>query len=224
MGFTERCDSIPPDFNDVDSWQEVMMPCCHCRTFQGDRPLKKKLRKCLSHHDAGLAEPYRCDTLWEICHVPLLSKLSKNSSKKTPVKVEEKDVSSVPLQKKKRRALTRIGKEVLALDAKTAHSASHSYVQSLEDCTKNHAPKGTNRKYLAEKLATEVPTAYGGLCATLLQGHCADKIKKSNPYRDAMEVCRVLDMGSGQLNISGIDLLRKGIEGDTRGKVERNGG
>mgnify|MGYP000391209774 CR=1 FL=1 len=106
MGFPERCDAIPPDFNKVDSWQEAVTPCCHCRTFQGDQPLKKKVLKFLSHHDAGLAEQYQCDTLWEICHVPLTSESSKNSSMKTPVQVEEKDVSSVPLQKKNRQALT----------------------------------------------------------------------------------------------------------------------
>jgi hypothetical protein len=52
----------------------------------------------------------------------------------------------------------------------------------------------------------------------------ADKIKKTNPYRDAMQVCRVLDMGSGQLNISRIAILRKDIEGDERGEVEYGGG
>jgi hypothetical protein len=118
----------------------------------------------------------------------------------------------------------RIRKEVLALDAKMAHSGSLSYVQSLEDCTKNHCAKGTHRKYQAEKLATTAQAAYVGLCGTLLQGLCEDEIKKTNPYRDAMEVCRVLDMGSGQLNLSGIDMLRKGIEGDERGKVEYGGG
>ena len=102
MGFPERCDAIPPDFNKVDSWQEAVTPCCHCRTFQGDQPLKKKVLKFLSHHDAGLAEQYQCDTLWEICHVPLTSESSKNSSMKTPVQVEEKDVSSVTPPQRKR--------------------------------------------------------------------------------------------------------------------------
>ena len=341
MGFTARCDAIPPNFNDFDSWKEVVTPCCHCRTFQGDRPLKKKLRNFLSHHDAGLAEPYRCDTLWEVRPVAVPSTSSKKRSKQITVQVEENNVSSIPNRKKQKLAPSsdtvtppallptaatppathevikkleakllakykndlaehlrekakvlatyalsktkmeaklalaeerrnlaegrtqntlrenaalksenlslvkknamvqadnttvlrevleekqRIRKEVLALDAKMAHSGSLSYVQSLEDCTKNHCAKGTHRKYQAEKLATTAQAAYGGLCGTLLQGLCEDEIKKTNPYRDAMEVCRVLDMGSGQLNISGIDMLRKGIEGDERWKVEYGGG
>jgi hypothetical protein len=39
-----------------------------------------------------------------------------------------------------------------------------------------------------------------------------------------MEVARVMDLGSGQLNISGIELLKKGIEGDENGKVKYGGG
>ncbi len=58
MGFTVRS-PIPSNFNDVDSWKEAVTPCCHCTAFQGDRPLKKKLLKFSSHHDDGLAEPYR---------------------------------------------------------------------------------------------------------------------------------------------------------------------
>jgi hypothetical protein len=94
MGFTARCDNIPPNFNDAESWKEVVTPCCHCRTFQGDRPLKKKLRKFLSHHDSGLAELYRCDTLWEVRPVPVPKKpSSKKNSKKPTMQVEENSVS-----------------------------------------------------------------------------------------------------------------------------------
>ena len=39
-----------------------------------------------------------------------------------------------------------------------------------------------------------------------------------------MEVARVMDLGSGQLNISGLELLRKGIEGDENGRVKYGGG
>jgi hypothetical protein len=39
-----------------------------------------------------------------------------------------------------------------------------------------------------------------------------------------MEVARVMDLGSGQLNISGLVLLRKGIEGDENGRVKYGGG
>jgi hypothetical protein len=65
MGFTV-CSPIPSNFNDVDSWKEAVTPCCHCTAFQGDCPLKKKLLKFASHHDDGLAEPYRCQSLWSV--------------------------------------------------------------------------------------------------------------------------------------------------------------
>jgi hypothetical protein len=59
---------------------------------------------------------------------------------------------------------------------------------------------------------------------TIFKVYC-QVIKKSTPYQDAMEVCGVLDMGSGWLNISsGIDMLQKGIEGDKNRKVEWYGG
>ncbi len=33
-----------------------------------------------------------------------------------------------------------------------------------------------------------------------------------------------MDLGSGQLNLSGFELLRKGIEGDVNGRVKYGGG
>jgi hypothetical protein len=76
MGFV-ICSPIPTDFNDVDSWKVAVTPCCHCTTFQGDRPLKKKLRKFASHHEDGLAERYRCQSLWVVCSGPTKKPISK---------------------------------------------------------------------------------------------------------------------------------------------------
>jgi hypothetical protein len=39
-----------------------------------------------------------------------------------------------------------------------------------------------------------------------------------------MEVARDMDLGSGQLNISGLELLRKGIEGNENGRLKYGGG
>jgi hypothetical protein len=39
-----------------------------------------------------------------------------------------------------------------------------------------------------------------------------------------MEVARVMDLGSGQLNLSGFELLRKGIEGNVNGREKYGGG
>jgi hypothetical protein len=84
---------------------------------------------------------------------------------------------------------------------------------------------GVNQKYLAEKLANVVrEEAYGGLCGEYLSSSYCVKIQATNPYRNAMEVARVMDLGSDQLNISGLELLRKGIEGDKNGRVKYGGG
>jgi hypothetical protein len=57
---------IPTNFNNIDSWKEAVTPCYHCTTFQGDRPLKKKIKKFASNHDDGLAEPYPRQLLWPV--------------------------------------------------------------------------------------------------------------------------------------------------------------
>ncbi len=99
------------------------------------------------------------------------------------------------------------------------------FVSNLEDCTKQQMSRGVNRKYLAEKLANVVrEEAYGGLCGEYLSSSYCVEIQATNPYRNAMEVARVMDLGSGQLNISGLELLRKGIEGDENGRVKYGGG
>jgi hypothetical protein len=75
---------------------------------------------------------------------------------------------------------------------------------------------GVNRKYFAEKRADAIHgQADGGLWGNHLRNRYCQDIQASNPYyHDAMDICRVMDLGSGQLNISGIKMLRKGIEGN----------
>jgi hypothetical protein len=65
MGFTV-CSPIPSNFNYVGSWEEAVAPCCHC-TIQGNCPPKKKQQQFSSHCNVGLAEPYRCQSLWAVC-------------------------------------------------------------------------------------------------------------------------------------------------------------
>jgi hypothetical protein len=115
----------------------------------------------------------------------------------------------------------RLDQKIEALSLDQIRSCSRTYVKKLEDCTKNQMSTGVNRKYLAEKLADVVRVqAYGGLCGNHLHNPYCQEIQASNPYRDAMDICRVMDLGSGQLNISGIEMLRKGIEGNEHGKVK----
>jgi hypothetical protein len=47
--------------------------------------------------------------------------------------------------------------------------------------------------------------AYDGLCGKhLLRSYCLE-IQANNLYRNAMEVARVMDLGSGQLNLRGLN-------------------
>ncbi len=119
----------------------------------------------------------------------------------------------------------RIRKQVLALASSQTCASSSTFVSNLEDCTKQQMSRGVNRKYLAEKLADVVrEEAYGGLCGEYLSSSYCVEIQATNPYRNAMEVARVIDLGSGQLNISGLEFLRKGIEGGENARVKYAGG
>jgi hypothetical protein len=277
MGFIERA-NIPANFNDAESWKETVTACCHCWKFLAERPLKKKLLKCASHHDDGLPEPFRCQSLWvvrpvgktrekkkaiadavenvidseesivvtqngrsakkqkklpapsnvavnlpvgvtgevaratgtrvphvdaeviENLEVKLRAKydhdlahyLQENSKLQDLLAVEKansRDIGHLQQEnaalKRENRGLVsenasvaaknasvaaentsvlaevmeerqRIRKQVLALDVKKARSSSRSFVESLEDCTKEAMSKGMNKKYQAEMLADSV--------------------------------------------------------------------
>jgi hypothetical protein len=104
MGFTVRS-PIPSNFNDVDSWKEAVTPCCHCTAFQGDRPLKKKLLKFASHHDDGLAEPYRYQLLWAIHSGANPTQMSQRpSTLDTVLDVGLSEENPITSNKKKKRA------------------------------------------------------------------------------------------------------------------------
>jgi hypothetical protein len=107
---------------------------------------------------------------------------------------------------------------VLALASNQARSSSPTYVSKLEDCT-------NQEKYLpAKKLANGAcGKAYSRLCGDYLSSIYCVEIQATNPYRNAMEVTRVMDLENGQLNISGFKLLQKGIEGKDNGKVKYGG-
>jgi hypothetical protein len=118
-----------------------------------------------------------------------------------------------------------ICKQVLALASSQAHSASCMFASKLEECTKQEMTQGVNQKYLVEKLANVVcEKAYGGLCRHYFSsGYCVE-IQATNLYCSTMEVARVMDLGSGQLNISGFELFQKGIEGGVNGRLKYGGG
>jgi hypothetical protein len=85
--------------------------------------------------------------------------------------------------------------------------------------------RDVNQKYLAEKLADVVlEKSHGRLCGKYFSRTYCLELQATNLYCNAMEVVRVMDLGSGQLNLSGFELLRKGIEGNVKGRVKYGGG
>jgi hypothetical protein len=101
-GFTER-GIIAKDFNELESWTKVVSPCCHCVSFKQDRPLKKKLLSFSSHHDVGLAERYKCQSLWEALYRPLYEK-KKAACVKKKRRADTNDVSNLSTRTKKHKA------------------------------------------------------------------------------------------------------------------------
>lgn len=100
MGFTERGDisKLQPDC----CWKELVTPCCHCVTFKQDRPLKKKLLSYSSHHDPGIAERYKCQSLWKAGSYQQLGEKQKTTtSLKKRRKEEGKDVTDYGTHNKK---------------------------------------------------------------------------------------------------------------------------
>ena len=94
MGYTEHT-SIPKGLNDIECWKELVTPCCHCVSFKQDRPLKKKLLTFSSHQDIGIAERYKCQTLWEALYRPLYEK-SKSAGPKKKQKRTRVEVANAP--------------------------------------------------------------------------------------------------------------------------------
>jgi hypothetical protein len=77
-----------------------VIPCCHCRTFHGNGPLVKKLKKFASHHNDGLAEGYRCQLLWVIQSVSNKKKNSKGPILDTDLDVRLSEENPITSSKK----------------------------------------------------------------------------------------------------------------------------
>jgi hypothetical protein len=103
MGFVLRS-PIPTDFNNFDSWKEVVTWCCHCTTFQGDWPLKKKVRKFASHHNDGLAELYQCQSLWAVHSGPTMKQNSRRPNLDTVSDVGFSQENPISISKKQKPA------------------------------------------------------------------------------------------------------------------------
>jgi hypothetical protein len=79
----------------------------------------------------------------------------------------------------------------------------------------------TKVKVVCESVLT---TVFDGRCIPYLLSKAQGPIQRKNPYHHAMQVAKIIDLSRSLLNLSGYHALRKGIEGDEEGKIERNGG
>jgi hypothetical protein len=73
--------------------------------------------------------------------------------------------------------------------------------------------------------AAAVWNMYDGQAKAYLAQWSTDIIRQKNPYRQAEEIAKVMDMSPGQLNLSGYMELRKGLEiKNKKGKIPRGKG
>jgi hypothetical protein len=78
----------------------------------------------------------------------------------------------------------------------------------------------------ADIAAAAVWSLYDGKCCQQLKQWSMDLIRNENPYRKGQEIAKVMDLSAGQLNLSGYNTLRQGLETKTRkgkSRMERDG-
>ena len=96
---------------------------------------------------------------------------------------------------------------------------------SLEQIVNCTTKKGTHLQTKVRVICDAVlEEVFEGQCKTYLMKKTEGLVQRKNPYRRAMKIARILDLSGSVLNLSGYDALRKGIEGDVDGRIERNGG
>jgi hypothetical protein len=95
-------------------------------------------------------------------------------------------------------------------------------IEQIINCTtKKGTHLATKVKLICESILT---TVFDGKCLSYLVDRTFRRIQGENPYRRAIEIAKIIDLSGSLINLSGYDTLRKGVEGDAAGKVERNGG
>jgi hypothetical protein len=95
-------------------------------------------------------------------------------------------------------------------------------IERLLDCTTS---KGTHLKTKVKIIRELVMLdVYDGQCLSYLVSRMTGPVQRKNPYQRAMQIAKIIDHSGSVINLSGYDALRKGIEGDAAGKIERNGG
>ena len=73
-------------------------------------------------------------------------------------------------------------------------------------------------KVICESILSSV---FDGKCRAYLIDRASGLVKSKNPYRSAMQIAKVIDLSGSLLNLSGYKALRKGVEGNDDGKIER---
>jgi hypothetical protein len=97
-----------------------------------------------------------------------------------------------------------------------------SSVEQLVSCTtRKGSHLNTKVRIICDMMLT---TLFDGKCRTYLLHKAKGLVQRENPYRRAMTIAKVIDLGGSVLNLSGYDQLRKGVEGNIEGHIERNGG
>jgi hypothetical protein len=95
-------------------------------------------------------------------------------------------------------------------------------IEKIVNCTtKRGTHLETKVKIICESVLTSV---FDGRCLSYLLGRTLRPIQGKNPYRRAIEIAKIIDLSGSLINLSAYHSLRKGMEGDMNGKVERNGG
>jgi hypothetical protein len=95
-------------------------------------------------------------------------------------------------------------------------------IEQIVDCTtKKGTHLATKVKIICETILTDV---FDGKCLAYLMDRTFSQIQGENPYRRAIEIAKIIDLSGSLINLSGYDTLRRGVEGNEFGKVERNGG
>jgi hypothetical protein len=96
-------------------------------------------------------------------------------------------------------------------------------LEYIVDCASkkgSHLPSRV--KTLCESVWSE--QVYNGKCSTYLLDKAKGIIQRENPYRRAIEIANVIDLSGSVLNLSGYDNLRRGMEAEENGKIDRMGG
>jgi hypothetical protein len=103
----------------------------------------------------------------------------------------------------------------------TLEDLARSVEQLVHCTTSKRSHLSTKVKVICESILSSV---FDGKCRAYLIDRASGLVKSKNPYRSAMQIAKVIDLSGSLLNLSGYKALRKGVEGDDDGKIERNGG